>query len=253
MESIPILLALYAAWGLIVGLMVGFTSIGKGILGTPGLMILFGLEPVIAVGTMGLAGVLMMLASAIQHTREKNVEWRIAGTFSITAIPASYLTARHADAIHDLLPLNYIIGFVILASTILLFHRYVIAKPKPPELTIPKWKLVVSPFLGLVLGGLMGTTSISGSIIVIVFLLILTLPSPLAVGTTSVVACASLAVAAMAHIAEWHVDWTAVLGLVPGVVAGAYLGSKYVSRVPRQLLRYAILIVLAVAGIVVLI
>lgn len=253
MEFSVLFLLLYALWGLVVGLMVGFTAIGTGLLGTPGLIIFFGLDPVIAVGTMGFAGVVMMLAGVVQHWREKNVEWRIAGIFSVTAIPSSYLAAYYADAINKVLPLKFIICVIILISTVLLFYRYVIMKPKPRELDVPRWKLVVSPFLGLALGGLMGATSISGSIIVIVLLLVLKLPSPIAVGTTSALAAVSLAVAAVAHISEGHMNWPAVIGLIPGVVLGSTIGSRYVRRVPRQLLRYSMLVVLVIAGIMVLV
>lgn len=243
---------LFTLWGLVIGLVVGFTAIGKGILGTPGLIILFGLQPVIAVGTMGLAGVMMMASSVITHYKEKNIEWRIAGIFSVTAIPASYLSAYYADAINDVLPLKMVIGVVILVSVALLFYRYVIMKPSPRKLAVKKWHLVVSPFLGIILGAFMGATSISGSIIVIAFLLILQLPSPTAIGTTSAVAAVSLAVAAIAHITEAHIDWNAVIGLLPGVIAGGAIGAKYVKKVPRNVLRYAILIILLAAGVVVL-
>ncbi len=241
----------YGLWGLVVGLMVGFTAIGTGLLGTPGLIIFFGMNPVMAVGTMGFTGAALMLASVLQHLREKNIEWRVAGIFSSTALPASYLAAFHADAINRVLPLKTVIGTIILLSTGLLFYRYVIMKPKPRELTLPCWKLIVSPFLGLFLGILMGATSISGSIILIVFLLILKLPSPVAVGTTSALACVSLAVAAVAHLRGGHIAWLAVSGLLPGVVIGGTVGSRYVKRVPRQMLRYAILIILVIAGILV--
>lgn len=253
MEFDVLVLLLYALWGLIVGLMVGFMAIGTGLLGTPGLIIFFGLEPVIAVGTMGFAGVVMMLASVVQHWKAKNIEWRVAGIFSVTAIPASYLAAHYTDAINEILPLKFIIGIIILVSTVLLFYRYVIMKPKPRELDVPKWKLVASPFLGLVLGALMGATSISGSIIVIVFLLVLKLPSPVSVGTASALAAVSLAVAAVAHVSEGHMNWPAVIGLVPGVVLGSTLGARYVKRVPRQLLRYTMLGILVIAGIMVLV
>jgi len=243
---------LFTLWGLVIGLIVGFTAIGKGILGTPGLMILFGLKPVIAVGTMGLAGVVMMLSSVVAHVKEKNIEWRIAGLFSIAAIPASYLSAHKADAINEVLPLKMVVGVVILISVALLFYRYVIMKPSPRELEVRKWHLCIAPFLGVILGAFMGATSISGSIIVIAFLLILKLPSPIAIGTTSVVAAVSLAVAAFAHISEMHIDWNAFIGLVPGVILGGAIGAEYVRKVPRQVLRYAILVILVVAGVVVL-
>ena len=97
----------------------------------------------------------------------------------------------------------------------------------------------------------MGATSISGSLIVLVFLLILKLPSPIAVGTTTAVACVSLAVAAVAHILESHINWNAVIGLIPGVLLGGAIGAMFVNKVPRQILRYAILIILFAAGIIV--
>ena len=202
---------------------------------------------------MGFAGVVMMLASVTQHVREGNVEWRIAGIFSVTALPLSYICARYAEDINDVIPLKVIIGIIILVSTVLLFYRYVIMKPKAQVLELPKWKLIASPFLGIGLGALMGATSISGSIIVIVFLLVLKLPSPLAVGTTSALAAVSLAIASVAHITQDHVAWQAVIGLIPGVIVGGTIGSRYVKRVPRQLLRYAILGILVIAGIMVLV
>lgn len=249
--DLGILVSLYVLWGAVVGLMVGFTAIGTGLLGTPGLILFFGLEPVTAVGTMGLAGVTMMASSVLHHYRDRNIEWRVAAIFSATAIPTSYFAARYADQINAVVPLTSIIGVVVLSSMALLFYRYVIMKPKPRELDLSPWKLIASPFIGLLLGTLMGATSISGSIILISFLLVLKLPSPLAIGTSCAVAAVSLAVAATAHIGEAHVDWVAFGGLVPGVIAGSTVGSRLVNRVPREILRYAILVILGVAGVMI--
>ena len=81
-----------------------------------------------------LAGAVMMFAGVLQHIRERNVEWRIAGLFAVTAIPCSYVAADYSDAISEVVPLRMLIGGVILLSTVLLFYRYVIMKPKPREL-----------------------------------------------------------------------------------------------------------------------
>ncbi|MFP4205236.1 MAG: sulfite exporter TauE/SafE family protein [Spirochaetaceae bacterium] len=254
MEVEYILLALaYAGWGLTVGLVVGFTAIGTALLGTPGLIILFGLPPVLAVGTMTTAGFAMMLSGAVQHYRELNVVTAIAVWFAIPAVPAAYLTARYAQEINAVVPLESVIGVVIVVSVIVLFYRYVILRPQPHDLYLPPWKLYVSPFLGLVLGALMGATSISGSIIVIAFIMVLKLPGPQAVGTTSVVSTVSLLVAAVAHISRGNVEWQALVGLVPGVLLGAAIGARNVNRVPRQVLRMALLVILACAGVLVMV
>lgn len=248
-----VLLAGYAAWGLSVGLVVGFTAIGTGLLGTPGLIVLFGLDPVVAVGTMSVAGIIMMGSGAVAHYREGNVCFPVALLFLITAVPVSYVTARFARAINEIISLNVVVGFVILVSVVLLFYRYMIMQPHPRELEVKLIHLVVTPFLGLALGLLIGATSISGSIILIAFILLLQLPTPHAVGTTTVVSTISLLIASIAHLQSGNIDWSVLLGLVPGVFLGSFTGARFVNRVPRHVLRFAILVILFAAGIVVLV
>jgi uncharacterized protein len=244
---------LLALWGLFVGLMVGFTAVGKGLLGIPGLIVLFQMDTVSAVGSMAVAGFLMMLSGTVQHYRAGNVVIPIAVLFSITAIPASYLGARMADDLNAVVPLQTIIASLIVLSVALLFYRYVIVRPQPRELRVKRWQLWLSPVCGLILGILMGATSISGSIIVITFIMLLKLPTPNAVGTTSVAAAVSLLIASIAHLQERNVDWLVVAALTPGVLVGAALGATYANRVPRQLLRMAVLALLLAAGVVLLV
>ena len=243
---------LLASWGLFVGLIVGFTAIGKGLLGIPGLIVLFQIAPVTAVGSMAVAGFLMMLSGTVQHYRAGNVILPVAALFSLTAVPASYLGARFADDLNALMPLETVIAGVIVLSVVLLFYRYVIVRAQPRELKIETWQLALSPLLGLALGVLMGATSISGSIIVIVFIMLLKLPTPNAVGTTSVTAAVSLLIGSVAHLQEGNVDWRVVASLTPGVLVGAALGATYAHRVPRQILRIVILALLLAAGVVLL-
>ncbi|TVQ38238.1 MAG: sulfite exporter TauE/SafE family protein [Spirochaetaceae bacterium] len=245
--SVIILLG-YAAWGAVVGAVVGFTAIGIGLLGTPGLIVLFGMDPVLAVGTMTVGGFVMMLSGSWQHYRAGNVVLPIALLFSATAMPLSYLTARHARAINSVVPLRTVMGVVILLSVTLLFYRYVVMRPRPRELEVRPWKLWLSPILGAALGVLIGSTSISGSILIIACILVLKLPSPNAVGITSAVATVSLLVASLAHMRHGNIAWSALTGLLPGVFAGAAIGAHFASRVPRQVLRIAILIILLAAG-----
>lgn len=242
----------FALWGLFVGLVVGFTAIGKGLIGTPGLIVFFGIPPVTAVGSMAVAGFAMMLSGTWRHYKSGNVILPVAFLFSITAVPAAYLTAIYASSLNEIFPLETVIGVVIIISVALLFYRYVIVKASPRELSVERTTLVLSPVLGLVLGALMGATSISGSIIVIAFIMLLRLPSPNAVGTTSLVSAASLLVASVAHMQSGNVDWSVVAAMIPGVLAGAAIGATYMDRVPRQALRMGILVLLLAAGIMVL-
>lgn len=247
-----LLFILLVLWGLVVGVVVGFTAVGTGLLGIPGLIVLFQMSPVTAVGSMAVAGFLMMLSGTVQHYRCGNVVGSVAALFTMTAVPTAYLGARFANALNAVLPLQLIIGVVIVVSVVLLFYRYVLARAQPRTLKVEKWQLVLSPILGLGLGTLMGATSISGSIIVILFIMLLKLPSPNAVGTTTVVAATSLLFASIAHLQEANVDWFVVASLTPGAIVGAAIGARYADRAPRQVLRVVILIVLLAAGIMLL-
>ncbi|TVR68611.1 MAG: sulfite exporter TauE/SafE family protein [Spirochaetaceae bacterium] len=243
-------LAAVSAWGVAVGLVVGFTAIGTGLLGTPGLIILFGMDAVTAVGTMAVAGVAMMTNGAVAHYRNGNVEPRIAFLFSITAIPTTYIAASYARRINSIVPLETVIAVVILISVVLLFHRYMILRPAPRPLKVRRVHLAGAALVGAVIGVLMGATSISGSVIVISFIILLKLPSPHAIGTTSVVSAISLAIASVAHIQSGNVDWFVLSALVPGVLLGSLVGARYVNRVPRDLLRIGILLILLAAAVV---
>ncbi|TVR06420.1 MAG: sulfite exporter TauE/SafE family protein [Spirochaetaceae bacterium] len=242
-----------AGWGAVVGAVVGFTAIGKGLLGTPGLIVLFGMDPVLAVGTMAVAGVAMMFAGSVTHARGGNVEWRIAVLFSLTAMPGSYLAARFAREINDVVPLKTVIAVAIVFSVVLLFYRYVIMRAPARALEVKRAHLFLAPITGIVLGVLLGATSISGSIIVIAFILLLKLPSPHAVGTTSVVSAVSLAVASVAHLQQGNVDPLVLAGLLPGVLVGSIIGARYVNRVPRQALRIGILAILLAAAVMIVV
>lgn len=248
MVNTALLLAGFGVWGAVVGLVVGFTAIGKGLLGTPGLIVLFGMDAVTAVGTMAVAGAAMMAAGAYTHYRAGNVQMQIALLFSATAVPASYGAALAARRINEAIPLETVIAVLIVLSVGILFYRYVILRPAPRPLHVTRGHVIASPILGLVLGLLMGATSISGSVIVIAFILLLKLPSPQAIGTTSAVSMVSLAVASVAHLQAGNVDWLVLVGLIPGVLLGSVVGARYVNRVPRQALRMGILVILLAAA-----
>jgi len=242
----------YILWGLIIGLVVGMTAIGTGLLGSPGLILLFGVSPVTAVGTMGLAGVVMMTTGVMTHFKHRNVHLKTALLFALTSIPASWLTATRADQLNELFPLKNIISIILILSVILLGIRFYVLKPNLDEDWTFKTKhYFIIPLIGLILGSVIGATSISGSIVLISFILLLKLPNKLAVGTTSAVSAVTLALASVAHISENHIDWIIFLCLFPGVMTGAWLGAKLAHRIHGKLLRNIIMGILVVAGIAV--
>ena len=238
-----------AVFGLILGVVVGMTAIGKGLIGTPGLVCL-GIPAPIAVGTVGVAGVLMMIAGAVSHCRHKNVNFRIAGAFSLAAVPASFLFARCKDRINEAVPLTSIIAIAILLSVLALCYRLFLGGGAQREEYDDKGQRLLSVFgLGALLGFFVGATSISGSLIVVAFMLVLRMPAKLAIGTTSFVAIFSLAAASIGHVIEGHVDWWVLAAFAPAVTIGAYAGATLTNLLPQKPLQVVVVGLLFVAGV----
>lgn len=236
------------SFGLVLGCMVGMTSIGKGLIGTTGL-ILLGVESAAAVGTVGLAGVFMMLSSTVKHYRNKNVHMHTVWTFSVTAVPASYFFATYKGRINEVVPLTDIIAVAIILSVITLVYKFFISSAEVADKEYVGRGVAIPVLLGAVLGFFIGATSISGSLIVIAFMLVLKMSEKLAIGTTNFVAIFSLIGASVGHVMSGHVDWLVLAVFTPMVMIGAYGGAHYTSVMPKKPLRIIILALLFVAAV----
>jgi uncharacterized protein len=65
--------------GLLIGTLVGLTGMGGGSLMTPVLVILFGVNPTVAIGTDIAHGAIFKTVGAVQHRRMGNVRAQLAG------------------------------------------------------------------------------------------------------------------------------------------------------------------------------
>src|SRR5580693_5362650 len=82
----------YIASGFGVGFLVGMTGVGGGSLMTPLLVLLFGLDARVAVGTDLLYASLTKAAGSVVHGSAGTVDWRITGWLGAGSLPASIMT-----------------------------------------------------------------------------------------------------------------------------------------------------------------
>ena len=75
--------------GLLVGTLVGMTGMGGGSLMTPILVILFGVNPAVAVGTDIAHGAIFKTVGAVQHRKMGNVRAQLAGWMLLGSAPMS--------------------------------------------------------------------------------------------------------------------------------------------------------------------
>lgn len=113
--------------GLMVGLMVGLTGVGGGSLMTP-LLLFFGINPGIALGTDLVYASLTKSSGFIVHVIKKNIDWLILkllllGSLSSASIVLLILHVNFLDASHFSFIVKKLIGFVVILTALVMFFK----------------------------------------------------------------------------------------------------------------------------------
>jgi uncharacterized membrane protein YfcA len=246
------------AAGFIVGTIAGISGIGGSSLLAPILILIFGVNASIAIGTDLIYSVPMKALAAITHVRQRTVDLRVVKLLCAGGIPGAlagllafaFLRSHvRADELEQLL--RHAIGFVILcaaAATIVaqVLRRRVDATAAPQP--APARRRVIA--IGAGVGFLVAMTSIgSGSITLPLLLLVLpAIALRSLIGSEIVFAAVMVPVAAAGHVAFANVDWPMALSLTVGALPGAYLGARLCLWLGEATLRPVVIGVLAVAG-----
>lgn len=247
-----------ALGGLIAGVMVGLTGMGGAALVTPMLVLMFGVSPAAAVSSDVVAAAVMKPVGAIVHIRNHTVHWGLVGWLSAGSIPgvllgtwafAATLSTSGADA-----TIRAWIGAVLLVALVAMLAKMYLsqrarARGAIADLQGTQMPVRVIPtlILGLVVGTIVGMTSVgSGSLIVTTLMLLYPLLRPsVLVGTDLAQAVPMLAVGALAHAGFGDISWAVVVSLLIGQIPGVLIGSRLSSRYDGHLLRYLLMVVLA--------
>lgn len=84
-------------FGILIGFCLGLTGVGGGVLIIPILQVVFGMNPVLAVGTASVIASLVKINAAISHVVAKNVSWREVGYILAGAVPVTFFIADFID------------------------------------------------------------------------------------------------------------------------------------------------------------
>jgi len=241
--------------GLLVGTVAGMSGIGGSALLAPLLILVLGVEPVVAVGTDLVYSVPMKLVAAFGHLRQGTVDRDVVRRLSIGGIPGALaglatfwiLRARlgivHLDRIE-----RHAIGIIILCAALVAVVLMVVRRGSPPAATRSSPALVIA--IGALVGFLVALTSIgSGSITLPLLLLALPMIGLRSlIGSEIVFGAIIVPVAALGHTAFATVDWHLALALAIGAVPGAFLGVWLCGLLDVSILRPVVMCVLAYAG-----
>ncbi|MFC0205000.1 sulfite exporter TauE/SafE family protein [Novosphingobium soli] len=250
----------YSFAGAFVGFLVGLTGVGGGSLMAPILILFFGFQPAVAIGSdLWFAAVTKSVGGGV-HRQVGSPNWKIAGRLALGSVPAAVLTllwlgyARggHLEA-HFLLKL---LGAALIFSACLLPLKGRLEttfKTLRSHLgdSMRSHQFALTILGGAAVGCLVTLTSVGAGALVAVLLMMLyplSLKARALVGTDIVHAVPLALVAAVGHSIFGNVDWSLLgmllLGSIPGIIAGSLVAGK----VNDDLVRIALSVMLAISG-----
>lgn len=238
----------YVLTGGLVGLIIGLTGVGGGSLMTPILIIAFGINPIIAVGTDLLYAAITKCSGVFFHHKKQNVNWSIVKLLALGSIPSSLIT-HLIISYYDVSTESYNILITRILSVMLMLTAFVIwykdritqkmnvnmTTDIEPTISRQALTIVSGVFLGIVVtissvgAGALGTA--------ILFLLYPNTPAIKIIGTDLAHAVPLTAIAGLGHLSQQHVSMPLLLGLLTGGIPMVYLGSQLGKKLSDQVLR----------------
>ena len=239
--------------GLLVGVLVGMTGMGGGSLMTPILILVFGFNAKVAVGTDILHGAVFKSFGAVRHRMLGTVHarlalWMLAGSAPLSLVGvevASSVGSSSMDALERIVG-----GALIVGGAGWLVKTFVSGHASDAPFLLERRDRVLAVAIGATCGFVVGLTSVgSGTFFGLAMLLVYPLTAPKIVGTDMTHAAALLAVAGVSHLLHGDVDTHAMAWLLVGSIPGVLLGSQMSIKVPERALRVAFGAVLVLSGI----
>jgi uncharacterized membrane protein YfcA len=245
-------------FGLGVGVLVGATGMGGGSLMTPLLIIVFGIQPVVAVGTDLAYAAVTKTVGGWQHFRRGTVFPRLALWLAVGSCPGALAGVWLLDKLRhaigkdfDTFMLCSIAGALLLIGGLVL-GRSLIRRVQTGErgaFRMERRHKVAAVALGAFVGFVLGITSAgSGTLISIGLIMGFRLTPRRVVGTDVAHAAVLLWVAALAHLVAGNIDFGLAGTILVGSIPGVWIGTHVAMRVPERGLRPALGIVLLASG-----
>lgn len=246
-----------ALMGLLVGFLVGLTGVGGAALLTP-ILLLIGIQPTVAVGTDLFYNSITKLFGAIQHIRQKTIQFKLVKYLAIGSVPSAVIAIELLQVFKSFFHneeaiVKHALGVILIIVAVVTIAKQLFNK----KIGTNRWQLKpieekrgLTIFIGAVLGFIVGLTSVgSGSLFAIAILYLFRLSASELVGTDIAHAFILVTVAAVFHAELGNVDYLLAGNLLIGSIPGVLLGSSLSSKVPSKPLRTLLAALILISGI----
>jgi len=239
--------------GLLVGVLVGMTGMGGGSLMTPILILFFGFDAKVAVGTDILHGAVFKSFGAARHRMLGTVHARLATWMLVGSAPMSLVGVQVANEIssNNMDDLQKVVGgALILGGVGFLAKTFIKAHSSDAPFHLATRDKVIAIAIGAFGGFIVGLTSVgSGTFFGLAMLFAYPLTAQKIVGTDMFHAAVLLWVAGVSHLLHGDVNTHAMAWLLVGSIPGVLIGSSLSIKVPERGLRVGFGCVLILSGV----
>lgn len=261
----PVLLSLA---GFVGGFAVGLTGMGGGALMTPALVLLFKVDPKVAVASDLVNSLVMKPIGGSVHVRRGTTHWQLVRWMVLGSVPAAFFGAfvlnQFGDSKHVQGDIKALLGWALLVASLALIAKAVLTARETRRLTalglepnaephkIKPWSTVL---VGVAGGFIVGMTSVGSGSLMIVLLMLLypRLSSKTLVGTDLVQAVPLVMAAALGQLLFGRIDFGLAGALVLGSVPGVYFGARSSALAPDGIVRPVLVAVLVASALALLI
>lgn len=243
--------------GLFVGILVGATGMGGGIIMTPLLLFVFGVSPAVAIGTDLIFASVTKSFGAWQHWRQKTLDFHLLLRVAIGSIPGSiaglfliYLLKENEATLNYFVTKSISVVF-ILVSIVMLLQLYSRRQKVPTGLFEMKSSVLIS--IGFITGLLVAVTSVgSGTLFIALLLWLYPWKASALVGTDLLHGVLITGLAGLAHFYFGTVDYVLVVQLIAGSIPGVLIGSRITFKLPDLYIRIILVTMMLLTSLILL-
>lgn len=254
MAAIPFLL-IKILIGAVIGILIGLSGMGGGVVLLPTLMFGLGVSPLVAVGSTSAINAFTKLGAGFVHWRRRTVDWCLVGALLLGSLPGTFLgvrilaqlRSRNGTEVNTFL--REFVGVILVLVPPLLLLQGLVGRRFQIARRLPQHMFKQVCVLGFISGILVGISSVgAGTVIMTVLLITVDCPLPVLVGTDIIHAVGLMSFTGFLHFRMGTVDPSLFFPLLLGSIPGSLLGVRFSALLPGRWLKSLLCVIVFVTG-----